>query len=108
MKSPFVNPHAFAPFFDETIVIEGVRANGARVNTTVRACVVDNGFDDSLGDGDPANTRRSFSIWMPLGAWLYGELPQIGDIVRLRDGARLAVSRVSRDESYVTMETREC
>ncbi len=107
MKSLFVNPRAYAPFFDEMVAVSGVRPNGGRVNTSARACVIDNGFDETLGDGDPANTRRSFSITILRREWRYTTSPQVGDTVTLSSSATaLAVKSVETDDEFFHLEAR--
>lgn len=97
MHNLFDNPAAFAPFFDDVIVVEGVRpsADGAarKVEGSFSASVVYNGFSEPLMEGDADSDVRTYSVSIRSGDWVDGTKPQVGDRVRLADGTRLAVSR---------------
>jgi hypothetical protein len=90
-------PAAFSPFFDDAIVVEGVRssADGGRrkVQGTFSACVLDTGFAEPLMEGDADSDVRTYSVSIRSGDWVDGTKPQVGDRVRLADGTQLAVSR---------------
>ena len=96
MHNLFDNPAAFAPFFDDEIVVEGRRKDddGTRkVEGSFSACVVYNGFSEALMEGDADSDVRTYSISIRSGDWVDGSKPQVGDRVRLADGTQLAVSR---------------
>jgi hypothetical protein len=90
-------PAAFSPFFDDAIVVEGVRssADGGRrkVQGTFSACVLDTGFAEPLMEGDADSDVRTYSVSIRSGDWVDGTKPQVGDRVRLTNGTQLAVSR---------------
>lgn len=91
-----------APFFDETIVVEGVRpgvADGTTrtVKGTFKACVFDNGLADPFADADAESNVRTFSISVRARDWIERTPPQTGDRISIdRPGItfKLAVSRV--------------
>ena len=97
MNSFFDNPAAIAPFFDDVIVVEGVRpfADGGRrkVQGTFSACVLDAGFSEPLIEGDADSDVRTYSVSIRSGDWVDGTKPQVGDRVQLANGTLLAVSR---------------
>ena len=91
---------ALAPFFDETIVVEGKRKHGSgtrSVRGTFNACVFDNGFADPFAEADAESNVRTFSISVRAGDWIERTPPQTGDRISI-DGQsqtfKLAVSRV--------------
>ncbi len=106
MLNLFDNPRAFRPFFDEAVSIVGVRPNGGRIETSARACVIDNGFDETIGDDGPSSSRRSYSISIEKREWLYESAPQIGDVVKRRDGVALSVTAVEADVSTYNLIVR--
>jgi len=93
-------PNAFAPFFDETIVVEGVRKHGSgtrSVRGSFKACVFDSGFADPFAEADAESNARAFSVSVRAGDWLDRTPPQTGDRISFdKQGLsfKLAVSRV--------------
>lgn len=92
----FDNPSAFAPFYSDTIVVDGVRpfaGSHRRVQGTFKACVLDTGFSEALMEGDADSDVRTYSVSIRSGDWVDGTKPQVGDRVRLANGTQLAVFR---------------
>ena len=91
---------ALAPFFDETIVVEGKRKHGSgtrSVRGTFNACVFDNGFADPFAEADAESNVRTFSVSVRAGDWIERTHPQLGDRITFnKQGStiNLAVSRV--------------
>ena len=89
---------AFAPFFSDTIVVDGVRPFAGvsrRVSGTFKACVIDCGFSDAMSEADAESDVREFSVSLPAGEWIDRTRPQVGDRIRLADGRQLAVAHVN-------------
>lgn len=114
MANLFHNPHAFAPMFDTHVRLTGTRAAGAStraIDGTFRACVLDDGYADPVGDTATASTVRAVTIYVPrMGpeAWRDETHPQRGDILRPVCGGRFKVTSVdATDATMFTLEARE-
>ena len=81
MPSPFFNPAAFTPFYDQLVVV-----NGAAQRGTFKACVFEEGFDDPLSEVSVETDTRSAVIVIPKtgdGGWNCQERPRVGDKVTI-------------------------
>jgi len=123
VSSIFHNAAAMAPFFDDVIVVEGVRASTSqtlkqsnnqttpqptRIRGTFRACVIDNGFADPVAAGDAESSVRTYTIVTPAGEWLAHTPPQTGDRITLSNGRHLAVQAInSIDAADWTITAKE-
>lgn len=85
----------FAPFFRDRVAVEGARAGGRRVAGTVRACVLDMGFDDPLADGAAQAARRVVEVTVRRADWFEPDPPRTGDEVTLESGAVFSVLSVA-------------
>lgn len=108
-KSLFDNPAAFAPFYDDTVAVEGTREGRVLKTGPLAACVFDQGLDDPIGEGDTASTRRRYTISIRFADWPDTFMPQNGDIVTLADGnGSLTVLSVARSLGDYVLEARSC
>lgn len=108
MKSLFDNPRAFAPFYDERIAVEGARSGRTLKSGPMRACVIDQGLDDAVVEGDTASTRQRYSVSVHEDEWTDVLQPQVGDTIILAGGERLSVMSVARSLGDIVMEARSC
>ena len=109
MASLFENPHAYAPFYDDTVAVEGQRPGRTVRTGALKACVLDQGLDDPLSDGDTASTRRRYTVHVRVADWPDTAPPQNGDVVTLSDGgSRLSVLSVARVHGDFVLEARTC
>lgn len=104
MRLAFDNPRAFAPFFDDPVVVEAKRA-GRTVRTTVRACVLDQGLDDPLVETSAASDRRVIAVRVQTACLACLGAPAVGDVVAY-NGARFAVERVELSHGAWEMRCR--
>lgn len=97
MLATFDNPAAFAPMFDDRVVVRASRRNGETVRGTFAACVFPAESDDPLADVNDSSARRRVSVEIPRtgpGGWNRQDLPQVGDGIE-HDGVRYSVAAVS-------------
>ena len=106
--------HAFAPFYDTHARITGTRRAGRgtrSIDGTFPACVIDNGYDEIIGETGTASTVRTVTIYVPRtgpDAWRDETPPQRGDIVRPLEGGEYKVTRANAtDATQYTLEARE-
>ena len=112
MKNPFDSKafeSAFAPCFNDRVVIEANRPDGA-IRGTFAACVFQ-GVADPMSDGAADTSVATATVLLaktgPL-AWNRPEPPQIGDSVTLACGASFVVTR--RDDlvtDHYQLEARQ-
>ena len=113
MSSIFHNPAAMSPFFDDVIIVKGVRASASQTSQTpicgtFRACVFDNGFADPIASADAESNVRTFTIITPAGEWLERNPPQVGDTVAMDGRPPLRVARIdSLDGDEWVMTAKE-
>ena len=105
---------AFAPFYDTHARLTGTRRAGAStraIDGTFPACVIDNGYDEIIGETGTASTVRTVTIYIPRtgpNAWRDPTPPQRGDTVRPLAGGEYKIVRVdATDATQYTMEARE-
>ena len=107
-KDMFCADGAFAPFYCDSVKVCGVRPGGRVVSATVRANVIDNGFDAALADGSTDTLRRSASIDIRRRDWPYKDKPQIGDTFTAESGERysaMSVTVVHGDAFHIEART---
>ena len=114
MANLFHNPHAFAPMFDTYVRLTGTRVAGAStraIDGTFKACVLDNGYADPIGDTATASTVRLVLCYIPRRgpeSWRDETPPKRGDMLRPVGGGNFKVTSVdATDESMFTLEARE-
>lgn len=95
----FDTPKAFAPFFDDSVVVEG-RRSSKTVRTTCRACILDGGFADGDPEAVSATAERVYSIRILRSDWRETEPPRIGDTVTDAWNSTLKVTTVGRDGDW--------
>ena len=101
MPSIFHNPAAMAPFFDDVIVVEGVRPGGRSVKGTFNACVFDLGLADIDQDALATSGEHAFSIQIRKCEWTEPSPPWRGMTVRRanrRINATLKIVSVDEDD----------
>lgn len=108
MKSLFDNPRAFAPFYADSIAVEGSRSGRTLKTGPLPACVFDQGLDDPISDSGTSSTRRRYTINVPVSEWPETTRPQTGDVITLSDGSRLSVMSVAVVMGDFAMEARSC
>jgi hypothetical protein len=109
MPSIFQSKRAFAPFYDDIVSVEGQRQGRVVKTGGLMACVLDQGLDDAIGEGDADSTRRRYSVSIRTADWPDVFAPQRGDTVVLADGnERLSVLSVARSLGDIVMEARSC
>lgn len=107
MPDIFHNPRALAPFYRDRIAITGKRPDGVRFAFPLPACVLDQGWDDPLAEGDAATMRRRYSIRVRTCDWPETFPPQTGDEITLADGTLLSTHSSSRAVGDYLLEARE-
>ena len=115
MKSPFENPAAFEPMFDDIVSVLAKREHGDVVGS-FRACVMP--IQDAaviIGEMSTQSTLARFSVLIAANgsqAWLeaaLGSRPQIGDKVELKNGLKTSVVKVSPIvDSWYELEVEQC
>lgn len=118
MPIRFHNPRALAPFYHDVVAVEAKRAGSADVRVlrcTVRACVLDQGLDETLAEGSTGTDRRRWTIRVRSGDWPYTTPPRIGDVACIpgefgADGTpvRAAILSIGRHADDWLMEARQC
>ena len=102
----FENSGAFAPFFDTPVAIHGERGGDKSVAATVKASILDGGFDDITDDG--ASRVKKIIVQFPLSSWSYVDAPQVGDTLELQRRGKWAVHKVDLSLGDVyTLEARQ-
>lgn len=105
MRSAFDNPKAFAPFFDDLVVVEG-RRGADRFREACRACVLDSGFVDTDADAVAQSDEHVFSVRILRRDWPDGSGPRIGDTVRLDGGRVLRITECVADSMSFTARAK--
>jgi hypothetical protein len=107
MNSMFENSGAFAPFFDTPIAVRGKRSGGELVALTLKASVVEGGYDDIV-DGVVSRVK-TLDVQFPVAKWPYPQAPQTGDTITLLGiKGSWAVKKVDLSMGGIyTLETRE-
>ena len=108
----FDNARAFTPFFAECAEISGARPDGVTVRGTYAVCLLFGGNADALVDLSPENEATLLTVLLArrgAGAWNRQEPPQIGDVVKLRDGRKFSVRKCTAyEDTHYTLDAREC
>lgn len=99
MPGYFDSTYAFAPFFDETVAVEG-RVGGRAVAQTLKACVVDAGPADPDPDAVCSTAETLYSVRVLRDEWADVEPPRRGFEVRLESGLVLRVTGVRPDGTW--------
>ena len=109
MPSIFQSKRAFAPFYDDIVAVEGQRQGRTVKTGGLAACVLDQGLDDAISEGDSDSIRRRYTIRIRASDWPDVFAPQRGDTLLLADGnERLSVLSVARSLGDIVMEARTC
>ena len=108
MAALFENPHAYAPFYDDTVAVEGKRGGRTLTTGALPACVLDQGLDDPISDGATSSTRRLYTVTVREADWPDTTPPRIGDVITLADGAKISVKAVVRSHGDFALEARSC
>ena len=105
MASMFDNAKAFAPFFDDRVVVEGRRGD-RMIREACRACVLDSGFVDVDADAVAQSDEHVFSVRILRRDWPDASGPRIGDMVRLDGGRVLRITECVGDAVSFTARAK--